>query len=198
MLFEVEQKFWVPDFAEVEATLTSLGAQFADPVDQVDTYFAHPARNFSRTDEALRIRRVDAQNWITYKGPKLDQTTKTRRELELPLPAGHASAAGFAELLAALSFVPAGEVRKRRRPATVLWQGAQVHVAFDEVAGLGSFVELELSAPSQSLDAARTRLASLAQTCCLKGNERRSYLELLLEQAADAMSDGAPVPSPSD
>ena len=44
-----------------------------------------PCRDFAQTDEALRIRTVGDTSFVTYKGPKLDATTKTRRELELPL-----------------------------------------------------------------------------------------------------------------
>ena len=53
-----------------------------EPAEQVDTYFSHPARDFAATDEALRIRSIDQENFVTYKGPKLDATTKTRREID--------------------------------------------------------------------------------------------------------------------
>ena len=49
----------------------------------------------------------------------------------------------------------------------------------EEVAGLGVFVELELMADTEELDAARASILSLAETLGLKGSERRSYLELL-------------------
>lgn len=185
MLFEVEQKFRVADRGALEAALTALGARFEPAIAQVDHYFAHPARDFSRTDEALRIRQVGEQCWITYKGPKLDAETKTRRELELPLASGSQSAADFAELLGALGFVPAGEVHKSRRPATLPWQGAVVHVALDDVEQLGPFAELELTADADGLDQARATLASLAQACHLCDSERRSYLELLLARNRD-------------
>ena len=85
MKYEVEQKFPLADAAEAERKLVALGGPFSDPVEQVDRYFGHPARDFAKTDEALRIRRIGQENRITYKGPKLDAATKTRRELELPL-----------------------------------------------------------------------------------------------------------------
>ena len=68
--------------------MIELGATIEPPVVQVDQYFAHPARDFAQTDEALRLRRVGKQNFITYKGSKIDATTKTRREIELPLAPG--------------------------------------------------------------------------------------------------------------
>ena len=88
MHIEVEQKFRATHSAELLARLERMGAVFAEPVVQVDLYFAHPARDFAQTDEALRIRRVGERNFVTYKGPKLDAMTKTRRELELPLADG--------------------------------------------------------------------------------------------------------------
>ena len=82
MPIEVEQKFPVADRAALDRQLAALGFVPRDAELQVDQYFAHPARDFARTDEALRIRRVGQFNYITYKGPKLDATTKTRREIE--------------------------------------------------------------------------------------------------------------------
>jgi adenylate cyclase class 2 len=57
-------------------------------------------------------------------------------------------------------------------------------VALDDVEGLGAFVELELMAREDQLDAARAALSQLASQLQLAGSERRSYLELLLERDA--------------
>ncbi len=184
MHWEVERKFRVADVADVERRLAQLGATIEPSLEQCDQYFAHPARDFAQTDEALRIRQVAEQNLVTYKGPKVDPTTKTRRELELPLTPGAAAARDFAELLAALGFRAVLEVRKSRRIASVAWQGYHVEAALDDVAGLGQFVELELQATADGIDAARDALASLAAALGLTADERRSYLELLLAARA--------------
>src|SRR5947209_1900997 len=102
MKYEVEQKYRYPADLDLEKRLNDLGAAWHEPVQQVDTYFAHPARDFAATDEALRIRSVGEQNFVTYKGPKIDKTTKTRHELELPLASGHKAAEQFGQLLQAL------------------------------------------------------------------------------------------------
>ena len=60
----------------------ALAARFHDPAEQVDRYFAHPCRDFARTDEALRLRRDGDDVAITWKGPRIDAATKTRRESE--------------------------------------------------------------------------------------------------------------------
>jgi len=184
-MYEVEQKFPVDDLAAIEAKLTALGAESLEPVTQIDTYYAHPVRDFSQTDEALRIRTIGDENRITYKGPKLDLTTKTRREIELPLAPGPASAAQYQALLEALGFRPVFQVKKRRRPLTLSWQGQSVEGALDEVDGLGTFVELELSADDSQLAAAQAALTTLATHLQLTRTERRSYLELLLERQTE-------------
>lgn len=185
MTYEVEQKFPVADLTSFETKLISLGASVSKPREEVDLYFAHPSRDFSKTDEALRIRQVGDSARITYKGPKIDTTTKTRREIELPLAsapdAPGDTAADWRRLLEALGFRPVAEVRKRRRTATVPWQGHQVVVTLDDVDEVGTFVELEVVVEEEALEAAKGRIASLAATLGLNNSQRLSYLELLLK-----------------
>lgn len=180
MPFEVEQKFRVSDLAALEQRLLALGAITGEDQEQVDRYYRHPARDFAQTDEALRLRRIGEHNYITYKGPKLDTATKTRREIEMALPAGEPGAVQAAELLAALSFEPVLEVRKHRRHLTLSYHGTTVEIALDRVAEVGEFVELELIADESSLPAAQQTIAALARELQLTESERRSYLEMLL------------------
>lgn len=180
MHFEVEQKFRVTDRAALVARLDRARIEWQTEIEQCDLYFAHPQRDFASTDEALRIRRVGQENRITYKGPKIDAQTKTRRELELPLVAGPEMAMHFQELLGALGFRTVAEVAKRRRPGTWRRGPYTFEVALDDVAEVGSYVELELSASAEELDAARAALLDAAAELELHDVERRSYLELLL------------------
>jgi adenylate cyclase, class 2 len=177
MNFEVEQKHRVDDPAGLKQRLADRGVALQSPIEQADTYFAHPGRDFAQTDEALRIRTVGSECFVTYKGPKLDATSKTRREIELPLAVG---ASEFTELLTALGFEPVLTVRKTRRPFEIEHQGRSVHGAWDEIDEIGTFVELELTADESSLEAARSIIADLAGVLLLGPSERRSYLELLL------------------
>jgi adenylate cyclase class 2 len=186
-VYEVELKFRVADAAAIERRLTALGAALAPAVEQVDRYFAHPARDFAATDEALRLRRVGDQVAITWKGPRLDATTKTRREIELPVASvtegtrdGAAAIARWTELLEALGFRRVREVAKRRRIAAVRRDGREIELALDEVAGLGEFLELEVQAAAGEIDAARGHVEALARELGCSDPERRSYLELLL------------------
>jgi adenylate cyclase class 2 len=179
--YEVEVKFRVADLPVVEARLAELGTRFEQSIAQVDRYFGHPARDFARTDEALRIRQVGTTCFITYKGPKVDASTKTRREIELPLGEGEGLARKWTDLLLALGFAEVAEVRKRRRPGHLVWQGTGFEVALDEVERVGTFVELETISDEDRVDGARLLVLTLAHKLGLVGSERRSYLELLLD-----------------
>jgi adenylate cyclase class 2 len=184
MSIEVEQKFPVADAAALARQLAELGAVEGSTDQQVDCYYAHPARDFARTDEALRLRRVGPRNYVTYKGPKLDAATKTRREIELELPRGEEAAENAARLLEVLGFHLVADVGKRRIHHTVAWEGQAVEVSLDRVEGLGDFVELEVMASKDKVDAARSAIASFAARLGLANSERRSYLELLLGRRA--------------
>jgi len=187
--YEVEQKYRVTDLAAVAGRLDELNARWEEAVEQVDTYFSHPARDFGQTDEALRIRQIGDANRVTYKGPKLDATTKTRREIEISFAPGEAAAADYRHMLTALGFQPVAEVRKSRRSARVDWRDRQLEIALDQVDHVGTFVELELIADEADLDAARWAVASLAQRLGLTDPQRRTYLELVLEAEQRGCSD---------
>jgi adenylate cyclase class 2 len=179
MQLEVEMKFTVADPAALLTRLELLGIQFDEPIEQIDTYFQHPARDFANTDEAFRLRQIGDENYFTYKGPKLDSETKTRRELEVPLVSG-ALASDYQQLVLALGFRVGGVVRKRRRHGQSSAQGRIVDLAWDEVDGLGVFLELEIVADEGERTAATAALKTLAQQLNLGQAERRSYLEMVL------------------
>ncbi len=181
MRYEVEQKFPVADLKDVARRLASLGAEAGPPREEIDLYFAHPLRDFAATDEALRIRCKDKTALITYKGPKIDRTTKTRREIELPLAGDEQMVSQWRELLEVLGFRPVAEVRKLRGKAVLAWHGRTFVAALDDVDRLGTFVELETLTGPDDLEAAKADLASLAEQLDLKHSQRRSYLELLLD-----------------
>jgi adenylate cyclase class 2 len=179
---EVEQKFPVQDLAIVESRLLALSAAVSGSKRELDLYYAHPSRDFAATDEALRIRRSGDANWMTYKGPKTDPTTKTRREIDLPLLEGPEGYASWTSLIEALGFRPVAEVCKERRKAVVAWEGRKVEVSLDRIDHVGTFVELELVTDAPDVASAKACIASLALRLGLSGSERRSYLELLLER----------------
>jgi adenylate cyclase class 2 len=182
MTYEVELKFPLADFQAVRENLRELPATAQPAVEQVDRYFAHPQRDFAQTDEALRLRSVGTWNGITYKGPVVDQQTKTRHEIEIPYAEGQAAADQFAELLTRLGFREVRAVRKRRTPFHLNWEGRPLEIVLDEVEGLGRFIELEGLADESERDALRDSILRLARRFGLEHPERKSYLCLLLER----------------
>jgi len=177
-VYEVEVK--VPaDHDAVRDALAAAGAEEGATVEQADTYYDAPHRDFASTDEALRVRRVrtgdteDAR--LTYKGPKVDTRSKTREEIET----GVEDADDAGAILEALGFSPAATVRKRRTYFAV----GEYAVVLDDVAGLGEYVEVEREVPAADVDDARDAAYELLETLGLDPADqiRTSYLGLLLE-----------------
>lgn len=177
---EVELKFRVDDLDRVRRAVSGLGGEAGPSIRQIDTYFAHPMRDFAETDEALRVRIVGETGCVTYKGPLLDAVTKSREETEIWFAGGAADAERFAGVLEKLGFARVRSVEKAREPWRLTWEGREVEIAIDEVDGLGSFAELEMAASRASFEAAKTCLLGLAERLSLRDGERRSYLALLL------------------
>jgi adenylate cyclase class 2 len=179
-MLEVEMKFPISDFVSVEARLAQQNAEKKASRRDVDHYFNAPDRDFARTDEALRLRRIGTANFVTYKGPKRDSQTKTRTELEVVLGQGDEAANTFVEILKRLGYRPVAVVSKQRQVFHLERAGFELEVTLDDVDGVGRFVELEILAPEQDLEPARAVLLQLAAELGLSSSERRSYLELLL------------------
>ncbi|MDZ7687308.1 MAG: class IV adenylate cyclase [Halobacteriales archaeon] len=159
---------------EVEESLDALGAERVTQKTQNDTYFTAPHRDFAQTDEALRVRREDGEAFVTYKGPKLDNETKTREEHETRVGSGEEARAVFESL----GFEEFGTVRKHRR----VYELDGATVTLDDVEGLGEFVEVELEAEGDAeTEEARVRILETLELLGLDpdASVRDSYLELL-------------------
>lgn len=179
-MLEVEMKFPVTEFAALETRLRELGATSAQPVEEYDHYFNAPDRDFAQTDEALRLRRIGTNNRVTYKGPKRDLHTKTRTEIEVGVEDGEEAAEQFMQLLRSLGYRPAAVVHKQRRIYRLDGRTFPIEICLDDVEEVGRFVELEIQAPEEQLEAARAELVGAAREWGLTQSERRSYLEMLL------------------
>jgi len=190
MLVEVELKFPVADMEQIVQQIAGLSPEPEVWREERDLYFGHPVRDFSQTDEALRLRRTGIHNFVTYKGPKIDSVSKSRYELDLPLPEGEDVFIHWCELLERLGFRPVAEVVKRRRKTWLLWEGWRVEISLDEVENVGQYVEFEIVCEPDQVPRARDALFRLAKSFHLTNSERRSYLELLLarKRAAGTVS----------
>lgn len=179
-MLEIEQKFANADFAAIEKRLAEWSARLGEEHTEADHYYNAPDRDFARTDEAFRLRRIGSANYLTYKGPKHSGAVKIRTELEIPLRDGEEAAKQFMQLLDHLGYRAVAVVRKRRRMYHLERGGFAIVVCFDEVEELGRFAEVEIVAPDEQLEAARSVLADTAAALGLTNQERRSYLNLLL------------------
>lgn len=193
-MFEVEMKFRVAAPEMLEKRLAELGIAMEPEVEECDTFFRHPSRDFAQTDEGLRLRRrIDAdgreERFITYKGPKLDATTKTRREIEIPLGIDDP----WWELLEALGFQEAARVHKFRRRGSYSFEGRPFDILFDRLPVLPDrYVELETICDAAGMEAARADLLAFAAFFGLTESVRTSYLALSLaaQGVIDAESAG--------
>lgn len=182
MPYEVELKFLLEDRDEFASRLEKLGATPASNESQSDIYFQHPARDFSQTDEAMRIRTIGEKNILTYKGPLLDSETKTRHELEVEFQPGNASRDVMNQLLNANGYQSVLIVTKKRQSYRFTKNDRRFEIALDLVDGLGEFVEVETIAEENDRDQAKREILELAEELQLKRQERRGYLRLLLEK----------------
>ncbi|MGC6441709.1 MAG: class IV adenylate cyclase [Rubripirellula sp.] len=179
-LLEIEQKYRVEDASRLVRQLERINASERDEEFHVDTYYAHPCRDFRESGEALRIRRVNNAPMVTYKGPKLPGDVKARQELEWRLDPGDRDGSHMMELLNLLGFEEVATVRKTRR--VFFLSDAEITLVIDQVDLLGCFAEIERVIADVSLvETAREMIKSQGIRLGLEKKENRSYLGMLLE-----------------
>lgn len=179
-IIEVELKFRLEDLQVFREKLADHAARPRATIRQQDAYFAHPLRDFAKTDEALRIRMTDDSGHVTYKGPRFDAETKSRQETEIAFAGGPADAERFALVLEQLGFATVRTVSKQRELWDLASPEGDIEIAIDSVEGLGTFVELERTVPANQFNEAKAAIQSLARDLGLAQPEHRSYLALLL------------------
>jgi adenylate cyclase, class 2 len=156
--------------------IRALGAVLAGVENHHDLYFNSQQRDFRKTDEALRIRIKEEGPRLTYKGPKLDSETKSRKELTVKID----DPLQMRAILESLGFVLSAEVKKSRTK----YSYGEVTIALDVVEGLGSFLEVEAQG-DDDWAAQKERVLSLLRQLGLNESIRSSYLELLEEKTGE-------------
>jgi adenylate cyclase class 2 len=180
VMLEIEMKFPITDLVRLQAQLEAMKAHLDQVQHEEDHYFNAPDRDFARTDEALRLRRVGDSHVLTYKGPKQDAQAKIRTEIEVPLASEPEAAQRLTELLKHLGYRSVALLRKERTVYRLEYGGFPVQICLDQVEGVGPYVEVEIVAPESERDYASQTIQELARRLGLSGSERRSYLELWL------------------
>lgn len=175
-MIEVEIKLPVSDRDKLGSDLEAIGFAKGKLVREEDIYFTSEMRDFKKRDEAFRIRRRDDQAVVTYKGPKIDQVSMTRKELET----GIEDADVFEEILGAIGFKSVLPVKKLRR----YYRLGNMTACVDQVEELGDFLELEVIVPKESerenaLNQIESFLERLGHN--MAETTRRSYLSMLQE-----------------
>ena len=165
---EVEMKFRIENPEDLEKRIRELGGIFVKEVVEEDLYFNHPCRDFSNTDEALRIRNG---NIITYKGPRVDSRTKSREEINVKTE----DSKKMGEILEKLGFKFVAKVVKNRR----YYRIKNVTVTIDKVENLGKFAEVECIG---DYEPCREEVFKVKNRLDLKNSVNETYLEMLLAQ----------------
>ena len=176
-MIEGEVKAKINSFREMEKKLDKIGAIKTKKEFQEDIYFNSPVVDFAQTDEALRIRTTkenDKTNiFITYKGPKIDKESKTRREIEMGIEDSQKCSDIFEEI----GFKKVRTVRKNRQYYTF----ENFEISLDDIEGLDPYMEIEIAlSDGEDYSQAQSSIFDLFEKLGVTdGFERTSYLELL-------------------
>ena len=182
-MLEVEVKVALDGPDALRAKLHRLGAAATPPVVEVDVFFAHPQRDLTASDEALRLRGLPAAQAggpasyeLTHKGPRQAGAYKAREERTVRLLDDPTA------LLAALGFRPTVRLRKTRERHRL----GRLEVTLDHVEGLGWFAEVE--AMGDDARSAEAAVQAALRELGLDGRPRvdASYVELALAAGAAA------------
>lgn len=176
-MIEVEVKAKINDFNKIKKKLNELNAIKLKSEFQMDLYFNSPIVDYAKTDEALRIRKTESNDetniFITYKGPKLDKTSKTRKEIEMKIENENKAK----DILESIGFKEVKTVEKNRE----YYEYKEFEICLDSAKGLDYYMEIELSLEENSnYENAQNKIFQLFKILGIEsGFERRSYLELL-------------------
>ncbi len=176
-MIEVEVKAKINSFKEIEDKLENIGAVKSKKEFQEDIYFNSPVVDFAKSDEALRIRTTrenDHTNiFITYKGPKIDSASKTRKEIEM----GIDDAVKCSEIFEEIGFKKVRTVRKNRQ----YYKFENFEISLDDIEGLEPYMEIEIALDDGAdySDAQNKIFEFFERLGITDGFERTSYLELL-------------------
>ncbi len=177
-MLEIEQKYRIENTQEWLAKLIDLGFVAGTLERQSDTYLAHPSRDFGVSGEALRLRQIDDDVFVTYKGKKLAGAVKIRTEIELPLGGDFEDWLKLWQHLGFKVVERIGKVRQnfssRKHPGMT--------ICVDSVEELGCFIEIEMVVSSDvDPEFPSTAIQNLAAELDLSQLEPRSYLRQFLQ-----------------
>jgi adenylate cyclase class 2 len=176
MNMEVEAKFRIEE-KEAKKLLSILmeNCRKTRIVRQRDEYYNHPCRDFSLTDEALRLRmeswKDKNKSFLTYKGPRVKGKYKGRMEITVEIPFSQTDL--MKEILGRNGYRGVAIVDKER----TYFDCGRVEVSLDKVSGLGTFLEIEAKKDAEDV------IQDFIKRIGVRGIlEEKTYLEMLLEK----------------
>lgn len=161
-----------------------------------DTYFNMPngLRDFKKTDEALRLRKSikfiknnyaedqESEVYFTYKGKKIDNSTKTREEIDLKIE----DYGKMKRILSLLGFKEVLSVKKERELFKFEYENYSIEALIDYLPVLNQhFIEVEyLTDSSEKIEEIKEVLFDFLSLFNIKREDsvRKSYLELVIEK----------------
>lgn len=182
-IFEVELRYRLGDDVtkakNLEKMLSKKGFKADRSMDQEDIYYSSKHKDFIESEECLRIRTVDGDSEITWKPPSSADMKEAdefwKEEVDLQIGLQHDVAK---RMLSALDFFEVATVEKHRKS----FVGPEdVEVSIDVVAGVGTFVELEVKHTDPSRG--KKLIREVAEILHLSENEicRTPYRDLVRE-----------------
>ena len=169
---EIKIKLLSPKLEELEKLISSK-YQYYNEEHQVDIYYNSPVRDFRKSDEALRVRIVNGEIELTYKGPKLSSKSKSREEITVKVNDSQA----IDLILQRLGFVKVIKLEKIRKN----YKMDNFTISLDRVTNLGDFIEIEgINVNEKELT---TFVDNFLKQFNIVGEKTlKSYLELLIDK----------------
>ncbi len=195
-MIEVEIKVQILDPTIIRKRFEENKGVYKTSLQHEDTYFNMPKglRNFKETDEALRVRKSFEFNktnhtikqkinhYLTYKGKKLDSSTKTREEIEIKIE----DIERMKILLKELGFQEILTVKKERELYVFEFKTYHIEALIDYLPILDQhFIEVEyLLNSTEKLEDSKEVLFEFLGLFDIKKEEsiRKSYLELIADK----------------
>ncbi|MFX1387756.1 MAG: class IV adenylate cyclase [Promethearchaeota archaeon] len=194
-MIEVEIKVRISNPEQIRIKFEEHNGIYKNSLLHEDIYYNMPKglRDFKETDEALRLRKSIEFNknevgkgqiinhYITYKGKKIDVSTKTREELEIKIE----DIENMKTLLKKLGFQEILTIKKERELYEFEFKNYYIEVLIDYLPILNQhFIEVEfLLDSSENLEDSKDILFDFLDLLGINREQsiRESYLELIVE-----------------
>lgn len=195
-MIEVEIKVKIDNPNFIKNKFEKLNGKYILSLLHEDTYYNMPKRlrDFKQTDEALRIRKSLEYNknskektskenyYLTYKGKKIDKTTKTREEIEVKVD----NFENTKRIFNLLGFREFFTVKKKRELYEFNYDNSTIELLIDYIPILDQhFLEVELIMElKENLQRATDSLFKFLRHFNITENDsiRESYLELIAKK----------------